>query len=141
VYGADHGASFRMLVEGRASAFVMDRVLLTAQAAALTDRAPGDFVLLEGSVTPHVEHYGLMMRDADADLKQAVDQTLNQLMRSGEIERLYTRWFEQPIPAPASVAHSSAVAQTLTLGLPMPARLKQLFDSPSDTPYRPPPEK
>jgi glutamate/aspartate transport system substrate-binding protein len=139
VLAADHGESFRMLADARASAFVMDRVLLMARVAALAERAPGDFVLLEGTVSPRaVEHYALMMRSTDADLKQAVDGTLRQLMRDGEIDRIYERWFLQPIAAPAAGSDATATARSLTLGLRVGDELKRLFRSPSDAPYAAP---
>jgi glutamate/aspartate transport system substrate-binding protein len=139
VHAVDHGESFRMLAEGRASAFVMDRVLLTARVAALANRAPGDFVLLEGTVSPHaVEHYALMMRDTDADLKQVVDKTLKRLMQGGEIERIYARWFQQPIAAPAAGTDAGMGLQPLTLDLPISDELKRLFRTPSDAPYATP---
>lgn len=136
VYGADHGDSFRMLADGRASAFVMDRVLLAAGMAAFAGRSATGFTLLEDTVTPRaVEHYALMMRDADADLKRAVDETLTRLMGDGGIEKIYAHWFQEPIAVPAAGAGPLAGAQPLMLGLALRDDLKKLFRNPSGTPY------
>jgi len=59
------------------------------------------------------EPYGLVMRRDDADFRQAVDQSLARLYRSGEVVEIYKHWFR-------SVAKPSAaiVAMWAINGLP-----------------------
>ena len=58
--------------------------------------------------------YALMIRKDDLQFKALVDETLAKLMRSGEFEKLYTQWFERPIPPRA-----------ISIQLPMSDALKQ----------------
>ncbi len=62
-----------------------------------------------------------MMRRNDPGFKSLVDSTLVDLMRSGEINRLYERWFLSPIPPSGK-----------SLDLPMSDLLKQLVQTPND---------
>jgi len=52
-----------------------------------------------------------------------VDETLANLMRSGEFEKLYTQWFERPIPPRA-----------INIQLPMSDALKHAIKEPNDRP-------
>ena len=49
--------------------------------------------------------------------------TLAELMRSGEFEKLYTRWFEHPIPP-----------RDINIQLPMSDALKRTIKEPNDRP-------
>src|SRR4029079_1700760 len=59
----------------------------------------------------------LMLRTDDRQFKALIDEMLAQLMRSGEFERLYVRWFEQPIPP-----------RGINIQLPMSEALKQAVE-------------
>jgi glutamate/aspartate transport system substrate-binding protein len=67
------------------------------------------------------EPYGLMFRKGDAEMKKLVDETLVGLMKSGEFERIYAKWFQSPIPP-----------KGINLNVPMSAELKQLIKTPND---------
>ena len=94
VYGKDHGDSFLLLQTGRADAFVMDSQIL----ASLISQAanPADYRIV-GEVLS-VEPIAIMLRRGDPAFKHAVDDSIVAMMKSGEIARLYERWFMQPIP-------------------------------------------
>jgi glutamate/aspartate transport system substrate-binding protein len=52
-----------------------------------------------------------------------VDDALRKLMKSGELEKIYTKWFVAPIPP-----------KNTSLNLPMSTALKQLIAEPNDKP-------
>lgn len=117
--GKDHFESFLLLSSGRAQAFVLDDNLLAGVVASSPD--PKGYKIT-GEVLGS-EPIALVLRKDDPAFKQAVDQALAGLMRSGELAQLYDKWFMQPIP-PKNVA----------LNLPMGQTLKALFENPNDKP-------
>jgi glutamate/aspartate transport system substrate-binding protein len=116
LYGKTHAQSFLMIRDGRAAAFVMDDILLTSLIANAKD--PNAYEIV-GPVL-RVEPYAIMLRKGDA-LKKIADDTLTNLMRSGEAARLYDRWFMNPIPP-----------RDINLRLPMSDALKEAFAQPTD---------
>jgi glutamate/aspartate transport system substrate-binding protein len=94
VYGKDHADSFLLLESGRADAFVMDGAILAGSIAKAKN--PADFKLV-GEVLS-VEPIAIMIRKDDAAFKKAVDDSLKAMMKSGDVAKLWTKWFEQPIP-------------------------------------------
>ena len=117
IYGKDHSESFLLLVDNRVSAFVMDDVLLAGQIA--NARNPGDFRILGESL--RTEPYSVMLRREDAPFKALVDRTLGGLMKSGEIETLYAKWFLSPIPP-----------RKVNLNFPISPALREAFKNPND---------
>lgn len=117
--GKDHAESLLMVTTGRAAAFMEDDILVSSLRA--KDRDPSSLRLLEGSFGG--DPYALMFRKDDPQFKALVDNTLRELMVSGQATTFYDRWFLSPIP-PANI----------TIGFPMPAHLKELFAAPSDKP-------
>ena len=94
VFGKDHADSFLLLESGRADAFVMDGQILAGNIA--TAKAPADFKIV-GEVLS-VEPIAIMMRKDDPVLKRMADDTLQDLVKSGEMAKIYDKWFMQPIP-------------------------------------------
>ena len=119
VFGKDHADSFLLLESGRADAFVMDAQILAGLIA--KSKAPGDYKIV-GEVL-NVEPINIMIRRDDPAFKKAVDDSLVKLMKSGEIAKIYDRWFMQPIP-PANVR----------IGLPASDATKAAWASPNDKP-------
>jgi glutamate/aspartate transport system substrate-binding protein len=119
VFGKDHADSFLLLSSGRADAFVMDGQIL----AGLISKAqnPADFKIV-GEVLS-VEPIGIMYRKDDAGFKKAVDDSIKAQIKSGEIAKLYDKWFMQPIP-PANTK----------VGLPASEATKAAWATPSDKP-------
>jgi glutamate/aspartate transport system substrate-binding protein len=119
VYGKDHADSFLMLETDRAVAFVMDDNLLAGLIA--TAKSPADYAIV-GEVLS-VEPIAIMLRRDDPTFKKLVDDTVGALMKSGEIDKLYAKWFMAPIPP-----------RQVNLNFPMSEQLKQLVKAPNDQP-------
>lgn len=119
VLGKDHADAF-LLVEGdRAAAFAMDDILLFGLIA--NAKNPAEFEVVGDAL--QVEPYGCMLAKDDPAFKKLVDDTFIGLMKSGEFEKMYTKWFMQPIPP-----------RGVPLNLPMSPQLRENIQSPSDKP-------
>jgi len=94
VFGKDHADSFLLLETGRADAFVMDGSILAGNIAKAKN--PADYKIV-GEVLS-VEPIAIMMRKGDPKFKAAVDESLQAMMKSGEMAKIYDKWFMQPIP-------------------------------------------
>jgi len=94
VFGKDHADSFLLLESGRADAFVMDGQILAGNIA--TAKNPGDFRIV-GEVL-NVEPIAIMLRKDDPAFKKLADDTVAALAKSGELAKMYDKWFVQPIP-------------------------------------------
>ncbi|MFW9609877.1 MAG: glutamate/aspartate ABC transporter substrate-binding protein [Aquaspirillum sp.] len=113
----DHGESFLMLESGRAAAFMMDDALLYGEMAKAKN--PADWVVT--GKPQSFEIYGCMVRKGDAAFKKVVDDAIVATYKSGEINKIYNKWFQQPIPP-----------KGLNLNFPMSDELKQLIAKPTD---------
>ena len=71
------------------------------------------------------EIYSCMVRKGDDQLLAAVNEALADVYRSGRIDGIYKRWFEQPIPP-----------KGLNLEFPMTSELKSLIAKPSSEPVQ-----
>jgi ABC-type amino acid transport substrate-binding protein len=90
----DHPESMLMVQTNRAVAFAMDDILIYSLKASAQN--PADFAVVGEPI--QVEPYAIMMRRDDPSFKKLVDDTIAGLMKSGEFETLYTKWFMSPIP-------------------------------------------
>ncbi len=90
----DHAESFLLMSQGRTSAFIMDDILLAGLIASSPN--PGEFKILKESLRQ--EPYSMMLRKDDPQFKALVDKTIGDIMRSGEIDKIYAKWFLSPIP-------------------------------------------
>jgi glutamate/aspartate transport system substrate-binding protein len=109
----DNGEAFRMLESDRAAAFVMDDILLYSRMAHST--TPGDYMVSEDALS--VEPYGIMLRRDDPAFKKVVDDAMSALYRSGEIHKIYAKWFQAAIPP-----------NDVNLNVPMSAPLKRVIE-------------
>ena len=91
----DHGEGFLAVETGRVQANVSDDIQLLALAK--NAKKPRDYAVVGRHLS--YEPFGLMFRRGDADFKLIVNKTLSQLFRSGEIEKIYDKWFT-PLGAP-----------------------------------------
>ena len=119
VFGKDHADSFLLLETGRAEAFVMDGQILAGNIAKAKN--PADFKIV-GEVLS-VEPIAIMIRKDDAAFKKAVDGSIVAMIKSGDIAKLYDKWFMQPI-APSNTK----------VGLPLSDATKNAWASPNDKP-------
>ena len=94
VFGKDHSDSFLLLESGRADAFVMDGQILAGSIA--NAKAPADFKIV-GEVLS-VEPIAIMIRKDDAAFKKIGDETVKEMMKSGDLAKLWDKWFQQAIP-------------------------------------------
>ena len=94
IFGKDHSDSFLLLESGRAEAFVMDGAILAGNIA--TSKTPADFKLV-GEVLS-VEPIAIMIHKDDPAFKKLGEDTVKEMMKSGEIAKLWDKWFMQPIP-------------------------------------------
>ena len=117
--GKDHFESFMLLESGRADAFVLDDNLL---AGVIANSANPKGYKIVGEVLGS-EPIAILFRKDDLAFKKAVDDSLTKLMKSGELAKVYDKWFMQPIPP-----------KNMSLNLPMSDTLKKLIQEPNDKP-------
>jgi glutamate/aspartate transport system substrate-binding protein len=117
IYGKDHAESFLLLSQDRVAAFVMDDILLAGQIANSSN--PGEYVILPESL--RTEPYSMMLRKDDPQFKALVDKTIGGVMKSGEIHKIYAKWFTSPIPP-----------KGVNLNFPETAPIKDAFANPND---------
>ena len=114
-----HAESFLMVETGRAAAFAMDDILLAGLVA--NSKTPGDFEISSEALS--VEPYGIMVRKDDPKFKKLADGVFTGLMKSGEINKIYDKWFLKPIPP-----------KNINMNIPMSANLKKVVANPTDSP-------
>ncbi len=119
VFGKDHADSFLLLESGRADAFVMDGQILAGNIA--KSKSPADYKIV-GEVLS-VEPIAIMIRKDDPAFKKAVDASLAAMAKSGEMAKVYDKWFMQPI-APSNTR----------IGLPASDATKAAWANPNDKP-------
>lgn len=117
IYGKDHAEAFLLMADDRAAAFVMDDILLAGQIA--NAKRPGDYKILPESLRQ--EPYSMMLRKGDPQFKALVDKSITAVMQSGEIDKIYAKWFTTPIPP-----------KGLNLNFPMTPAIKEAFKHPND---------
>ncbi|MDC7697213.1 glutamate/aspartate ABC transporter substrate-binding protein [Vogesella indigofera] len=113
----DHGESFLMLESGRAVAFMMDDALLYGEMAKAKN--PGNWVVT--GKPQSFEIYGCMLRKEDAAFKKVVDDAIKATFKSGEVNKIYSKWFMAPVPP-----------KGLNLNFPMSDEFKALVAKPTD---------
>jgi len=114
----DHAESFLTVESGRAVAFFMDDILLYSLVA--NSRNPSEWVISADALT--VEPYGIMMRKDDVEFKKVVNGAINALYKSGEINKIYGKWFLKPVPP-----------KGVNLNVPMSAPFKKVVAKPTDS--------
>ncbi|MEJ8820421.1 transporter substrate-binding domain-containing protein [Variovorax humicola] len=119
LYGKDHSDSFLLLESGRADAFVMDGSILASNIAKA--KSPADYKIV-GEVLS-VEPIAIMIRKDDPAFKKAVDDSIKNQIKSGDLAKLWDKWFLKPIP-PANV----------TINLPLSQATKDAWANPNDKP-------
>src|ERR687891_161336 len=113
-----HPEAFQMVETGRAVAFVMDDILLYSLAA--QSRNPKDYEISKEALS--VEPYGIMLRRDDPAFKKVVNNAMTQIMKSGQINAIYDKWFQKPIPP-----------RNINLNVPMSEQFKKVIKNPTDS--------
>lgn len=119
LFGKDHADSFLLLESGRADAFVMDDNILAG--LIVNSKAPADFKIVGESLSE--EPIAIMIPKDDPAYKKLVDEAVAGLMKSGELEKIYSKWFMSAIPP-----------RNATVGMAMSASLKNAIANPNDKP-------
>ena len=117
IYGKDHAESFLLLSQDRTAAFIMDDVLLAGQIANAPN--PQDYMIVPESLRQ--EPYSMMLRKDDPQFKALVDKTVGGIMKSGEIHKIYAKWFTSPIPP-----------KNINMNFPETPPIKEAFANPND---------
>jgi glutamate/aspartate transport system substrate-binding protein len=112
----DHGESFKAVDEGKAVAFPMDDVLLYGLIS--KSKKPDDYAVVGKYLS--VEPYAIMMRKDEPAFEKIVNRALIDLFQTGEIRRLYAKWFN-----------------TKDLVVPLNPYLKEAFLAPNTYPAWP----
>ncbi|HLX80596.1 MAG TPA: amino acid ABC transporter substrate-binding protein [Burkholderiales bacterium] len=113
-----HPEAFQMVETGRAAAFAMDDILLASLVA--SSRTPGDYAISVEATS--VEPYGIMVRKDDKAFKALADKAMTEVYKSGQINAIYSKWFEHPIPP-----------KGINLNLPMGAAFKKVVANPTSS--------
>ncbi|MBX7229947.1 MAG: amino acid ABC transporter substrate-binding protein [Burkholderiaceae bacterium] len=114
----DHGTGMAMLESDRITAYATDDIILYSLAA--NSKNPADYVISKEALS--VEPYGIMLRKDDSDFKKVVDQAITEVFRSGQIQPLYAKWFQSPLPP-----------KGINLNVPLSEKLKTIFAHPTDS--------
>ena len=112
IIGKDYGDAFKFVESGHAVALALDDILLFGLIA--NSAQPADYQVV--AETLQIEPYGCMMRKDGPEFKKLVDAAIVELMVSGEFEKLYSKWFESPIP-PHNVLLNMPMSQQLRKNL------------------------
>jgi ABC-type amino acid transport substrate-binding protein len=119
VLGKDHDDSVLMVDSGRAAAFAMDDILLFGLMG--NAKNPAEWEVVGDSL--QVEPYACMLRKDDPKFQELVNGVVTGMMKSGDFEKLYTKWFMSPIPPKGQ-----------NLNLPMSKELRDNLKAQSDKP-------
>ncbi|RZI71837.1 MAG: transporter substrate-binding domain-containing protein [Variovorax sp.] len=119
VSAKDHADALLLVESDRATAFAMDDILLFGLKS--NAKAPNELEVVGESL--QVEPYACMLPKDDPQFKALVDGVITGMMKSGEFEKLYNKWFMSPIPP-----------KNQAIGLPMSPQLKDNIKTPSDKP-------
>jgi glutamate/aspartate transport system substrate-binding protein len=117
IQSKDHDESFLNVDTGRAVAFPMDDILLYGLKA--KSKNPGEWDVVGEFLSD--DPYAIMVRKDDPAFKKVGDAALAAIMKSGEIEKIYNKWFESPIPP-----------KGINMSVPLSSALKDTFKNPTD---------
>ncbi|SDO20584.1 amino acid ABC transporter substrate-binding protein, PAAT family (TC 3.A.1.3.-) [Rhodoferax sp. OV413] len=117
--GKDHDDAMLLVDSGRATAFAMDDILLFGLIG--NAKSPTEWEVVGDSL--QVEPYACMLRKDDPQFQQLVNGVIGGMMKSGQFEKLYTKWFMSPIPPKGQ-----------NLNLPMSKELRDNIKALSDKP-------
>jgi glutamate/aspartate transport system substrate-binding protein len=114
-----HAEAFQMVETGRAVAFIMDDILLYTLVA--QSRSPSDYTISSDALSLP-EPYGIMLRHDDPAFKKVVDNAMIAIYKSGEINRIYDKWFTRPVPP-----------KGINYNVPMTPTFKNVVARPTDS--------
>ena len=119
VFGKDHADSFLLLESDRAEAFVMDASILIGNI--VNSKSPSDYKIVGEPLS--LEPIGIMIRKDDPAFKKLGNDVIADLVKSGEIAKIYDKWFVSPIPP-----------KNISVNMPVTAETKTAWASLNDKP-------
>ena len=117
IHAKDHNESFLTVDTGRAVAFPMDDILLYSLVA--SSKNPGEWTVVGEFLSD--DPYGIMIRRDDPQWQNFVNKAIGGLMKSGEIRKIYSKWFLAPIPP-----------KGVNLNVPISSKLEELIKNPNN---------
>jgi len=120
ILAKDINENFLTVETGRAVAAMQDDIILYSNIARAKN--PADWQVV--GIPQHKEAYACMLRKGDAAFKKVVDGVIAGMMKSGEFEKLYNKYYLKPI----------AVKGGVTINFPMPPDMEELIKNPNDRP-------
>jgi glutamate/aspartate transport system substrate-binding protein len=84
-----------------------------------TSPNPADYAVVGSNLA--VAPYAIMLGKDDAEFKKVIDLAMSRTILDGEAEKLYKKWFQQPIPP-----------NGVKLEIPMSFLLRDSFKFPTD---------
>ena len=112
----DHSNAFQMVETDRAAAFAMDDILLYSLVA--NSKTPAQYVISTEALS--IEPYRIMLRKDDPQFQKVADSAIDATFKSGEINKIYSKWFQSPVPP-----------KNINLNVPMSDALKKVVASPT----------
>lgn len=119
VFGKDHADSFLLLESDRADAFVMDASILIGNI--VNSKSPADYRIVGEPLS--LEPIGIMIRKDDPAFKKIGNDVIADLVKSGELVKIYDKWFTKPIPP-----------KNINVNMPVTAETKAAWASLNDKP-------
>ncbi len=116
----DQLEGFMLLDSGRAVAYAGDDVQLAVAMA--RSKEPASYVISEEALSKP-EPYGIMLRKDDPQFKALADRVTAALYQSNEMEPLYKKWFQSPIPP-----------NGVNFNYPVPTALRNAWKKPTSSP-------
>ncbi|MGY8661128.1 amino acid ABC transporter substrate-binding protein [Bradyrhizobium sp. UFLA05-109] len=115
----DQAEGFLMLETDRAQAYALDDVQLAVAIA--RSKEPSLYMISDESFSK-AEPFGIMLRKDDAPFKALADRATAELYQSPEIEVLYKKWLQSPVPP-----------NGINFNVPMSPALRNAFRKPSSS--------
>lgn len=124
----DNRLAFAMVEKGEAVAFGTDDILLYDLIA--NSAKPADYIVSSDPLS--IEPYGMIIRKDDPAFKRFADDAIRALFKSGEIQKIYTKWFLAPIE-PKSIVLNASISDALkkTIAEPTDSPLPAAYSSDS----------
>lgn len=120
IYNDDNTASFNKLANNEVFAFITDDVVLAGLIADSSD--PKLYEITGPNLS--LDLFSIMVNKSTPDLKAIADKEILAMMKSGEMEKLYNKWFLSDIKLPNE--------KIINLKWSMTPEMKNVINNPSD---------
>ena len=114
----NHFEAFAALEKGAAVAFATDDILMYSTIA--ESATPANYVVSSEALSTKPK--AIMVRKDDSAFKKIADDAIRALFKSGEIQKIYAKWFLSPIPP-----------KMINLNVAMSDALKKAIAKPTDS--------